>query len=292
MKKYRIHAFWWRTQPNYGDLLGPYIVSKLTGKKVVHAFAITRNNFPYLIKLLLSFHFQETFRSLFCRKLLFPIGSVLSWGNHISDYWGVGFYNSTDSFHGGNVYAVRGKLSADKLLAENGVVCNVFGDTGMLMPLVFKPSITKRYKLGIIPHWTESDYFLKEFSGIGHVINLVADDVESVTAEIASCEYVLSTSLHGIIIAHSYNVPAIWMNYRGACCDGFKFRDYLSITGIDDYSPFESSDILSFLLEDGVEAFFTRYIELALPRNDLSAIRKSLLLSAPFDIEKRYYLVD
>jgi hypothetical protein len=55
---------------------------------------------------------------------------------------------------------------------------------------------------------------------------------------IASCRAILSSSLHGIIAAHAYGVPATWVKPsdrpKG---DGFKFLDYWASMGRDDVKP-------------------------------------------------------
>lgn len=57
----------------------------------------------------------------------------------------------------------------------------------------------------------------------------------SVYEQIGSCEYVLSSSLHGLIISDSFGIPNLHIkvtnNMRG---DGFKFEDYYSGFGLTD----------------------------------------------------------
>ena len=46
-----------------------------------------------------------------------------------------------------------------------------------------------------------------------YVINLL-DDVEKVLVDMFSCNKILSTSLHGIIVAQAYGIPALWCNFN------------------------------------------------------------------------------
>jgi pyruvyltransferase len=42
-----------------------------------------------------------------------------------------------------------------------------------------------------------------------------------------SCENILTSSLHGVILSDSYNIPNLWFKATdGITGDGFKFRDY------------------------------------------------------------------
>jgi hypothetical protein len=51
----------------------------------------------------------------------------------------------------------------------------------------------------------------------------------AVIKEIAACEHILSTSLHGLIAADSFNIPAVWARREPDLWGGrFKFLDYES----------------------------------------------------------------
>ena len=72
-----------------------------------------------------------------------------------------------------------------------------------------------------------------------NVIDIEAD-IASVAREIASSEAVISSSLHGIIAAHYYGVPAAWMQLSNRVVgDGFKFYDYFASVNMNSVQPVE-----------------------------------------------------
>ena len=78
------------------------------------------------------------------------------------------------------------------------------------------------------------------------VINMATNDLESLFEEICKSELVISSSLHGIIFAHSFGVPAIHIEETDiGSKDNFKFKDYYSVLDID-YVKYKSDDILNF----------------------------------------------
>ena len=144
------------------------------------------------------------------------------------------------------VASVRGELSrqyVEKIL-KRSIDCST-GDGGLLCSKWISPEPHKLYRLGIIPHVKEKD--LPVFAEINRVIDdSVIVDVEDDPIKnlkiISACECIISSSLHGLIIADSYNVP----NQHIVCSnrlsgDGFKFKDYYSSYSLDD-EPIVLSD--------------------------------------------------
>ena len=58
--------------------------------------------------------------------------------------------------------------------------------------------------------------------------------------EINSCQVIISSSLHGIITCHAYNIPCLWYKFSEKIVgDGIKFADYFSSVNIKPYNPFK-----------------------------------------------------
>ena len=72
---------------------------------------------------------------------------------------------------------------------------------------------------------------MKQYPG-SKFIN-VKDDPLQVVKEIAKCRYVLSSSLHGLIVADSFHIPNMYLVFGDRLLgDGYKFDDYYSAYGI------------------------------------------------------------
>ncbi len=283
MQQYIPLVYW--NVPNFGDMLSPYIVNRTSGMDIKYKecyrggrYIITetiKRLTGYIDKSLDSINYP------FQRNIL-AIGSILAWGNGNSYVWGSGFMNYNDTFRGDKTFAVRGKLSDLKLQKMGFKGCNVYGDPAILLPMLFNPQSVKKYKYGVVPHIVETDYFYHKYPDC-KIIDLRNNDVESVVEEICSCEVILSTSLHGIIVAHAYGTPALWIKKHHINTDGFKFFDYFSSVGIPNYNGIE--DFEDFInSESRVKEVFDKYETYCLPKIGLNQIQNQLLEVAPFNV--------
>ena len=282
-----IKLVYW-SEPNFGDMLSPYIIGRLSGKKIRRKlFNFGKGNYRLFLKYILQHKFDNIKTILFFfEKNLLGVGSIISCGNKHSVIWGSGLLKSTDIFHGGKILAVRGKYTNVRLQELGFKGCNVFGDPALLLPLLVKPS-DKKNEIAIIPHWSETDFFLKEYGDKYKIIDLRTRDVESVISEITSCRFVLSTSLHGIIVSHAYGIPTLWIKLRTLENDDIKFHDYFSSVGIDIYEGFR--DICRILeSEYAWRNLFAENKKKSFPNIDITSIQKDLLRVAPFDIVENY----
>jgi pyruvyltransferase len=133
------------------------------------------------------------------------------------------------------VLAVRGPLTRAKLLQE-GVECpEVYGDPAMLVSRYYRPSVEKKYKLGMIHPFFSKPPF--EIHGAKEISLANYSDWREVVDQILQCEVIASSSLHGLIIADSYGIPTVWTETAQLLGGHFKFHDYFASIGDDTKAP-------------------------------------------------------
>lgn len=191
-------AFWYLSQ-NFGDALTCLFAEKIAGKKP--AFVSASDERPHLI----------------------GVGSILSHAQSKSVVWGAGVGNMADSLSPkSDIRLVRGPLSALRVEMCGGKRIERFGDPALLCSRMF-PASEKKHDLGFIPHYIDQSHW--QCPPGAEFIN-VLDAPEKVIAEISSCRAVVSSSLHGLIVADSYGIPAAWIYSPRVLGDGTKFVDH------------------------------------------------------------------
>lgn len=133
--------------------------------------------------------------------------------------------------------AVRGKLTK----AAFGITEDIpLGDPALLVGEIIQAQ-EKRYPIGIIPHHTDTDHpFVAEFleQNPGAIRIDVAQPPMEVVRTIGECRAIVSSSLHGLIVADALGIPNGRIVLHGRINGGsFKFRDYASAIGRADIAP-------------------------------------------------------
>lgn len=284
-----INLVYWNGK-NLGDYLSLFIINKLSGLPIRYkGFSLGRKG--QLIRLLDYVTGKITWNKLnetlfFFEDNILGVGSIISFGNRNSIIWGSGFMNQNEHFKGGKVLAVRGKLTNKKIIESGHNGCDVFGDPALLLPLIIKPSLEKKCDLAIIPHWKEYDFFCNKYGNSYKILDIRTTDVEYFVQELTSCKYILSSSLHGIILSHAYNIPALWIKHGYIDTDGFKFYDYFSSVDISIYEGIVDFD--SFLFANSWKYLFDKNALNSLPQKNLRSIQRKLLDVAPFRVLDKY----
>ncbi|WP_227009068.1 polysaccharide pyruvyl transferase family protein [Christiangramia fulva] len=264
-----IQLFWWseprlmgKQKENYGDLLSKYLVEKISGKKVNW---VQPKKMPWYSS---------------SKKNYLAAGSIIHHANKNSIVWGSGIIDHEQEIAVADFRAVRGPETRKYLLGKGCHCPEVYGDPALLLSDYFKPQINKRFKLGIIPHYNdfkEIKNHWKDQDGVS-IIDMMTDNIEKTTVEILECEKIISSSLHGVIVAHAYGIPAVCVQFSDKVFgNGIKYTDYYASIGFDGFVQ-TNRDILSIVCE--TEKLFVDAFQ---PEEEkIQELKKSLLKVCPF----------
>lgn len=185
---------WWYISNNFGDNLNHYLIGAITQAPVIY----TQRNRPH---------------NIVC-------GSILHEANEWSTVWGAGFGNEGQRLctKYADVRMVRGELSRGIL----GIDCAV-GDPALLLPRYYSRKTRGNY-YGIIPHYTQYEAMLLQYPD-AFIIDPFLPIMQFIDS-LCMCSHIVSSSLHGLIVADAYGIPNSWLKYG----DEFKYRDYYSTT--------------------------------------------------------------
>lgn len=200
---------------NWGDELNENIIRYFTDKKVLF---------------LPSCRLEHILRI----NRFMVIGSILTMYNLAHTViWGSGIVNNNevDRIRGipDKICAVRGPRTRNELL-KKGIDCpEVYGDPALLLPRFYQPVVKEHYSMGIIPHWEDLDKAdVKRLISDPRFKFIKVRDYDKWTDfidEICSCDFIISSSLHGLIIAEAYGIPSKWVEF-GTYIDGWEFKYY------------------------------------------------------------------
>ncbi|WP_400997710.1 polysaccharide pyruvyl transferase family protein [Agromyces sp. GXQ0307] len=223
-----VPATWWDGHPNFGDDLTPWLLPEY-GIAPVHRIA--------------------------GKARLAGVGSILEFLPEDFDgaVWGSGLmYGRPHPLPNAKVLAVRGHLTRDLIGAPADVA---LGDPGILVARRTRRPRT-RWDVALVPHGHHRSHrpfmSMADASGLKvHVVN-VHQPAARVVREIASAEAVVTTSLHGLVTADAFGIPATWTMLEPPLSGGpFKFHDYESVVtpGDSRFRAFDETRGLADLLE-------------------------------------------
>ncbi|SDM42390.1 polysaccharide pyruvyl transferase family protein [Microbacterium azadirachtae] len=195
-----VPAFWWDGHPNFGDALTPLLLPRYG---------------------IVPLHREPD------RARLAGVGSIIQFLPDRFDgaVWGSGSIDDAERrLPSAHVLAVRGPLTAERIGAE-GVA---YGDPGLLVGRHLKrPGSDGRVVLVAHGHHRRDEELLRFEAAAGVRAVNVHRPAPGVLRGIASADAVLTTSLHGLVTADAYGIPAVWTTREPALIGGdFKFRDY------------------------------------------------------------------
>ena len=245
---------------NFGDVVGPMVVEGFAScfAQCVHKTSAPTGWPTVLVGLgsVLHHHYSPRHNPTFAEQFRQNVMATTHlWGTGEIGFGSGIHYDDSDPRifrqRGGRFHAAatRGPLTRDwlkrnGLLAEPRVAEPVFGDPAMLLPSLFpccRRSCKPTRKLCVIPHHKDIAILQKEVqSGKAPAefsqknVRKVQTKVEEMIEFILGCELVISSSLHGIIFAEAFGVPARWWAPpKGGTARterSFKYQDYYAGT--------------------------------------------------------------
>ena len=188
------------------------------------------------------------------------IGSILGecYGKNL-EIWGSGFRSDKSRLHvmPKKIHSVRGPLTRQALLQQGFDCPEVYGDPALLVSRYYHPKPRKIFKYGIIPHYVdEKNPLVRSIISRPDVLVISMADYKhwhDIPDAVCSCEKIISSSLHGLIVADSYGIPNTWVRFSDNIAGGsFKYLDYFASVGRDVPAPVRigSSEDLDAILND------------------------------------------
>lgn len=214
IKSTELPIYWWQRangDKNFGDELSHVIVERIIGHAPRRANSVERK--------------------------LVALGSMLHAAHDGDTIWGTGVNGKAielqkHHFTHLDIRAVRGPITRFFLL-NHGITCpEIYGDPALTMPLLFpefKKTLSRDYI--VIPHIF--DIINLQKLGLDpadeHLV-LPTEPWDIVVQKILESKLVISSSLHGIIVAEAFHVPARFLRISNQE-PLLKYYDYYLATG-------------------------------------------------------------
>ncbi len=215
---------------NFGDAVNPILIERLTGQKC-HFAGKYRADIIGMGSILTQIsrpRLDARIKNLFSRP---------------ATVWTPGFIkevNYREIFRKNLTFAaLRGKLSLNRVEKSIGRKLDIpLGDGGLLLAKLLDKKMIKKYAVGLVPHMNDIDNpIIKKLADeLPHsiIINVTQPPLQTLE-QIASCDFILSSAMHGLIAADSLGIPNKWIEISDKVIGhGYKFRDYYSV--FDNYS--------------------------------------------------------
>jgi hypothetical protein len=216
-----LRASYFQRVRNIGDAVAPNLLENLAGRPTILARATElpsarSTELPYVLS----------------------IGSLIQTSTRQSFVWGTGLIHPSAGIGDpdpARILAVRGKLTYAELVRNRISVGDVpLGDPGILIPRLLPPraAAAPRFRLGLVPHFFDRDHplFLAATRDSSVKVLDVCDSTDVFFAELASCDAIASSSLHGLVFGEALGLPTLWLEVSDKVLgDRFKFTDWFSL---------------------------------------------------------------
>ena len=177
-----------------------------------------------------------------CDRQLLTVGSVLHMAEDNAVIWGSGLNGAVSEsdhrYKSLDVRATRGPITREFLRRRGISSPEIYGDPALLIPTLTRSRFTKtnEIEIGLVPNLFDVGIASSEIEKIGgiHLIDPMRS-WDTVVSDILRCKFVIASSLHGLIIADAFGIPARYTRFTDHEPD-LKYIDYYLGTGRD-FSP-------------------------------------------------------
>jgi len=214
----RLAPNWKRPINNFGDLIGPLLVDRMLEQAGLDATAGTSG------------------------ARLVAVGSIMKLAEPGDVVWGTGINGKSMSVGAGaalDIRAVRGPLTRQLLVDAGASVPEVYGDPALLWPMfwprdLYAPNGASD-PVTVVPNFHDWKSWRRDRRAVNP-----RQDPHAVIKRIAASEFVCGSSLHGIIIAEAFGIPARLITPTTE--PEFKYADYYRGTGRPDFRAARTLD--------------------------------------------------
>lgn len=201
-----VRTYWWTGRANFGDALAPLLLARFARVNPEWSDLATAD--------------------------LVTVGSVLEGARNKVVLGSGKLFEETVPDATNRYLAVRGPLTASRI--PHPVI--PLGDPGLLAPELVVVD-RRTHQLGVLPHWSDTTLATDaRFTKYGPLVIDPGGDPLDVVRAIGSCHKLVSSSLHGLIVADSFGIPRRLeraprlLNHEGGM---FKFDDYNRSVGVE-----------------------------------------------------------
>lgn len=179
--------------------------------------------------------FQASFKSVRPEKdtqQLLALGSIAHFAGIGATVWGAGLLrDEVVNAAGAQFGLIRGPLSRDRI--REAEVPAIYGDPGLLVGQLAADVPSDKGHSVVLPHYADLARFREMLPG-HKIIDIRLKSLRTIIGEIAGAAVVVSSSLHGLIVAQSFGKPIVWVEPGPGVHGGrFKFLDHFAALDID-----------------------------------------------------------
>jgi len=219
---------------NFGDWLSKDVFEYISGRRVIWESAKKAE------------YFGIGSISIRVNKLpLFRFTPLKIWGSGLSNG------NILEKHRCIRLLSCRGELTKDAFCSITSIPHNLsMGDPGLFVSEIWKANKNKK-KVAVILNEGELDFAKQIPSDLDFISPL--GEPKDVVKLISSYDFIISSSLHGLIVADAYSIPSRMLKIR---LNKFKFDDYYSIYPSREILPPLTIEELNDLNVDKIETYF------------------------------------